>query len=269
MSISQINRTRRALGIGSRGSGENRPCEDEGSVEGAGYLLLLAAAHLTGLIDALEAALPEDLQADNGKRRYNNSDRRRALLLSLLFLPAVGLKWPYDLRGYTGDGLALLTGRRRAYGYRHTDRFLSALARGGAAERLTEALAGWTSRLWRTGLRLVEESPPAYYVDGHRKAVHSDKLVPRGLVSRYGKVLGCRALMLLHDQHGHPLLATTHRGDTHLTVALPEIIERYERVAGQRSARRIVVDREAMSAGFLAGLAREGRDVVTVLRSNQ
>ncbi len=61
----------------------------------------------------------------------------------------------------------------------------------------------------------------AYYVDGHRKAVHSAQLIPRGLVSRYGKVLGCRALMLLHDEQGHPLLATIHRGDTHLTTAFP------------------------------------------------
>ncbi len=75
--------------------------------------------------------------------------------------------------------------------------------------------------------------------------------------------------MLLHDEHGHPLLATTRRGDTHLTFGLPQIIERYERAAGQRSAQRIVVDREGMAAGFLAGLVRESRDVITVLRSNQ
>jgi transposase len=35
--------------------------------------------------------------------------------------------WPvdWDLRGYTADGLALLTGRKRAYGYRYTEAFLS------------------------------------------------------------------------------------------------------------------------------------------------
>ncbi len=75
--------------------------------------------------------------------------------------------------------------------------------------------------------------------------------------------------MLLHDEQGHPLLATTHRGDTHLTAGLPQIIERYERAAGQRSAQRIVVDREAVASELLARLAREGRDVITVLRSNQ
>ena len=229
----------------------------------------MAAAHETGLIDALEAALPEDLPADNGKRHHEDADSRRSLLLTLLFLPAVGLKRTYDLRGYTGDALALLTGRTRAYGYGHTERFLSAVARAGGAENLTDALGEWTLRLWGPGPRSAEDPPPAHYVDSHRKAVHSDKLIPRGLVSRFGKVLGCRALMLLHDERGHPLLATTHRGDTHLTVGLPQLVARYERTAGPQSLKRMIIDREGMAAEFLAELARDGRAVITVLRSNQ
>ena len=229
----------------------------------------MAAAHETGLIDALEAALPEDLPADNGKRHHEDADSRRSLLLTLLFLPAVGLKRTYDLRGYTGDALALLTGRTRAYGYGHTERFLSAVARAGGAENLTDALGEWTLRLWGPGPRSAEDPPPAHYVDSHRKAVHSDKLIPRGLVSRFGKVLGCRALMLLHDERGHPLLATTHRGDTHLTASFPQLVDRYERTAVPQSLKRMIIDREGMAAEFLAGLARDGRAVITVLRSNQ
>ncbi|MDP9381206.1 MAG: hypothetical protein M3Q29_13860 [Chloroflexota bacterium] len=163
----------------------------------------------------------------------------------------------------------LLTGRQGAYSYSHVERFLSAAARPGGAEPLTDALAGWTAKLWQRGLRSVEQLPPAYYVDGHRKAVHSDRLIPRGLVSRYGKVLGCRALMLLHDEQGHPLLATTHRGDTHLTASLPQLVGRYEQAAGQDSVRRVIVDREGMAAEFLVGLVGDGRDVITILRSNQ
>ncbi len=189
--------------------------------------------------------------------------------MTLLFLPAVGLKRTRELRGYTGDALALLAGRERAYSYRHTERFLAAVARAGGAESLSDALAGWTARLWQQGLRPVEEAPPVYYVDSHRKAVHSDKLMPRGLVSRYGKVLGCRALMLLHDEQGHPLLATTSRGDTHLTAGLPSLVERYEQLGGGCAVQRVIVDREGMAAAFLARLRGERRDVVTVLRGNQ
>ena len=67
------------------------------------------------------------------------------LLHTLLFLGAVGLHRPWELRGYSGGGLALLTGRTRAYGYRSTERFLSELACSGGADALTDALAAWTA----------------------------------------------------------------------------------------------------------------------------
>ena len=56
---------------------------------------------------------------------------------------------------------------------------------------------------------------------------------PRRLLTsrqgRTGKVLGCRALVVLHDKDGHPLLVTIHRGDQHLTLGLPAILAHYER----------------------------------------
>jgi hypothetical protein len=64
---------------------------------------------------------------------------RQRLLFTLLFLGAVGLHRTWDLRSYTADGLALLTGRKQAYGYRYTEAFLSQLAHFDGAERLTDA----------------------------------------------------------------------------------------------------------------------------------
>jgi hypothetical protein len=65
------------------------------------------------------------------------------------------------------------------------------------------------------------------------------------------KVLGCRALVVLHDQQGHPLLVTTHRGDQHLTGGLPAILTYSEQAAGMARLKRIVVDREGIAAEFL------------------
>jgi len=188
---------------------------------------------------------------------------------TLLFLEAVGLRRTWDLRGYTGQALALLTGRCLAYSYRHTERFLADLAKTGADEALTEALANWTATLWRPPSHRADAPAPAFYIDGHRKPVYADALIPRGLIGRTGKVLGCRALVVLHDQEGHPLLVTTHRGDQHLTIGLPAILTHYEQVTGLESMKRVVVDREGMAAEFLAALAGEGRTVVTVLRTDQ
>lgn len=195
----------------------------------------------------------------------------RALLLTLLFLAAAGLRRTWDLRTYTGDALALLTGRLWAYGYRSVERFLALLARTGAGEPLTDALARWTMQLWEPERPPVEDSDHLlyYYIDGHRKPVYSANRLPRGLIGRTGKIEGCRALVLLHDAHGHPLLATTHRGDQHLTVGLPQITARYAAATGQSAINRIVVDREGMGGDFLAGLVAAGCTVVTLLRADQ
>ncbi|MFL5662324.1 MAG: hypothetical protein ACJ8BW_13370 [Ktedonobacteraceae bacterium] len=239
--------------------------------EGALGLLLLAAAELTALLSHLQTALPPSLLTGHPSLRLAHclSPTLRRQLLTLLFLEAVGLRRTWDLRGYTGQALALLTDRHRAYGYRHTERFLAELASVGADVPLTEALACWTASLWEREPQQRGNVVPIFYVDGHRKPVYADALLPRGLIGRTGKVLGCRALVVLHDQEGHPLLVTTHRGDQHLTIGLPAILTHYEQAAAMAHLKRVVVDREGMSAELLAALASEGRTVVTVLRTDQ
>jgi len=229
----------------------------------------LAAAQETGLITTLLTALPTPAPTT----RFGRMGRAtiRALLLTLLFLTAVGLRRTWDLRSYTGDALALLTGRVWAYGYRHTERFLAWLARTGAADPLTDALACWTTQLWSpaAAMTAAPAAPVYYYIDGHRKPVYSDDRIPRGLIGRTGAIEGCRALVLLHDAQGHPLLATTHRGDQHLTIGLPQILARYAQATGRHTIDHVVVDREGMGGDFLAGLVAAGCTVITILRADQ
>jgi hypothetical protein len=235
-------------------------------------LLLLAAAQQTGLLNTLVMAIMQLADPTIPGLSPPNPAVVERLLLTLLFLPVAGLARTWDLRSYTGTMLAVLTGRERAYSQRYTERFLARLAHVGAAEHLTEEIARWTWSLWS------REQPSAnqpdalavFYVDGHRKAVYSDVLVPRGPVGKLGgKILGCRELVVLHDAQGHPLLATTHRGDYHLTMGLPQMLRCYEQATGQTLMRRVVVDRDQMAAEFLAHLKLEGRQVVTLLRADQ
>jgi hypothetical protein len=239
---------------------------ESGSLEGAGSLLLLAAAHESGLLAALTTALPRPTTARLAKMLTATV---RALLLTLLFLTAVSLRRTWDLRSYSGTMLALLSGRLWAYGYRHTERFLTELAHAGGAEPLTDALAQWTARLWLPPPNDADAPLITVYIDGHRKPVYTDDRIPRGLIGRTGAIAGCRALVLLHDASGHPLLITTARGDTHLTVGLPQILRRFEQTVGRRVVSRIIVDREGMSAAFLAQLVLDGRIVITLLRDDQ
>lgn len=231
-------------------------------------MLLLAAAGETGLLSALEGALPRGEHVSH-RLAHATVSTCRQLLLTLLFLGAVSLRRTCDLKRYTGDGLGLLTGRRRAYGFWHTERFLSQIARAGGDETLTDALATWTSTLWSAGETPPGSPPPAFYVDGHRKPVFSAHLLPRGLIGRTGKVLGGRTLLLLHDALGHPHLATTHRGDLHLTKGVPALLTRYDQATGQQAVARLIIDREGMASGFLQQLVAQGRTVVTILKANQ
>jgi hypothetical protein len=237
-----------------------------------GSLLLLAAARQTGLLDALIKAVIEVADPSIPGLRPLNSAVVEGLLLTLLFLPVAGLARTWDLRSYTGTMLALLTGRERAYSQRYAERFLAQLAHAGAAERLTRVVARWTWEHGQTEQASPDQTsiPALFYVDGLSLAVYSAVLVPRGPVGKLGgKILGCRELVVLHDAQGHPLLATTHRGDHHLTLGLPQMLHCYEQATGQTLIQRVVVDRDQMAAEFLVHLKLEGRQVVTLLKADQ
>ena len=162
---------------------KNHPPAEANVREGAGELLLLAAASETGLLASLETAIASCEPTSTRSLLSSSPHCRRQLLLTLLFLPLRGLHRTHDLRGYTGDALAVVTGRHRAYGYCHTERFLSQLAKG--SEALTTALGSWTVHLWEEGLQDAgEETAPCVYIDGHRKPVYSECLIPRGLIGR-------------------------------------------------------------------------------------
>jgi len=235
--------------------------------DGAGGLLLVAAMHETGLLTHFESAMAPCLTQASHPQCFPSSRAQRSLLLTLLFLNAVGLRRTRDLRSYTDGALGLWTGRRRAYGYWHTERFLTHLANAGGAEGLTAALGKWTATLWQKAGE--QEAACRIYIDGHRKPVYADKLIPRGLIGCSGKILGCRALVLLHDEQGHPRLAMTHRGDQHLTMGLPPILARYQDREGEVPSVRVIVDREGMAAPFLRDLIALGHTVVTILRTDQ
>jgi hypothetical protein len=140
--------------------------------EGAGGLLVVAAAHETGLLTELESAIASCEPTTPRSLLSSSPQCRRQLLQTLLFLPLGSLHRTHDLRSYTGNTLALVTGRHRAYGYCHTERFLSQLAKAKGSEALTAVLGSWTAHLWEAGSQKASaETVPCFYVDGHRKPV--------------------------------------------------------------------------------------------------
>lgn len=147
--------------------------------EGVGGLLLLAAANETALLSQLEEALPMKRPSASEPSPPRFFPPHRSLLLTLLFLPAVGLHRFWELRSYTGRELALLTGRSQPYSYRHTERFLLKLAQCDGDHVLTDALARWTASLWQVAEAKRDTPFPHFYLDGHRKPVYTESLIPR------------------------------------------------------------------------------------------
>ncbi|MBO0778588.1 MAG: hypothetical protein J2P37_07135 [Ktedonobacteraceae bacterium] len=135
-------------------------------------MLLVAAAQETSLLDSLEHALLFCASHATSRLPHLSSSSRQSLLRTLLFLGVAGLSRIWDLRGYTGDALGLLTGRSRAYSYFHTKRFLADVARSNGAEVLTGALAKWTTCLWQPEAPADTDKQALFYIDGHRKPVH-------------------------------------------------------------------------------------------------
>ena len=230
--------------------------------ESAGSLLLLAAAQQTKVLTTLKEAMP--IASPTAPPRFTQARSQTHLqsALTLLFLPVAGLERPWHLRSYAGDGLALLSGHSRAYGYRQIERFLTHWTQAGGAQRMTELLATWTAQLWKT-------PGTTYYLDGLSLAVFTDHLIPRGLIGRTGKILGCRALVLLHDPQGHPRFVTTGRGDTHLTQETTSVLKCYEEMLASEHVSTLVIDREGMSTNFLRRLTQDGHTIITILRSDQ
>src|SRR5579864_2130021 len=140
-----------------------------------GSLLLLAAAHQTGLLAKLSTAIQDVTNSGFPNRLPLSLAVVERLVLTLLFLPVAGLARTWDLRTYTGTMLALVTGRGCAYSYAYVEQFLSRLAHAGADERLTDAVAQWTWTVWHDQRahheQEQEEHQAVFYVDGHRKAV--------------------------------------------------------------------------------------------------
>jgi hypothetical protein len=152
------------------------------------YVVLLATLRHPTLSVVVKLAGPQDSSLVPKRSLHRLFHPHQSLLLTLLFLPAVGLQRLWDLRSYMGRGLALLTGRAHPYSYRHTERFLLKLAQLDGDQVLTDALARWTASLWHAEDATLETSSSHFYLDGHRKPVYTQSLIPRGLIQGFSQM---------------------------------------------------------------------------------
>ncbi len=189
------------------------------------------------------------------------------LARTLLFLGAVGLHRTWDLRGYTGAALALLSGRRRA-GYRHAERFLTEVAAGDGAP--TSSPPPWRPGRPGCGGRLgAPPRPPPATISMAIARRSTPPLIPQGLVGHAW--VRCRAA-------ASSCCCTTSRGTPcwppptaaiYLTAGVPALIRAYERPDPAPTASPAWSSTGRAGGEFLATLAAAGCTVVTVLQADQ
>ncbi len=76
------------------------------------------------------------------------------------------------------------------------ERFLSQVAKTGAAESLTDALACWTTSLWKATVPATE-GVLTVSLDGLSLPVSSEHVIRGGLIGGTGAMEGCRAWVRL------------------------------------------------------------------------
>ncbi len=105
-------------------------------------------------------------------------------------------------------------------------------------------LSAWTCQLWSVQRSEPDYPPPADLMwMGTASLFTAITCSHVASTRRTGKVLGGRTLLLLHDTQGHPHLATTHRGDFHLTKGVPQFLARYDQATGGHPVTRLIIDR--------------------------
>lgn len=108
-----------------------------------------------------------------------------------------GLKRPWELRSYNGDGLALLTGRERAFGYVHTERSPLAFRNWPRPMGMNRLRKQWRSEPTNFG---IQTTPPRIM----QICIVSQYIQRTGCLAvssvERERVQECRALALLHDE---------------------------------------------------------------------
>ncbi len=179
----------------------------------------------------------------------------RTTLLTLLLMALWRIKRPEALKEYDAQTLGRVLGLDRAPEVKTVRRKLTRLAAYGRAERLGAELA--QQRVQERG-----ELMGFLYVDGHVRAYHGKRKLPKAHVARMRLSLPATTDYWVHDQAGDPLFVVTAKANAALTQMLPQILPEVRRLVGKRRV-TIVFDRGGWSPALFRKLIKDGFDILT------
>jgi len=179
----------------------------------------------------------------------------RTTLLTLLFMALWRIKRPEALKEYDPQILGRVLGLDRAPEIKTVRRKLTRLASYHKAEQLGAELA--RLRVEQRGQLLG-----FLYVDGHVRAYHGQRNIPKAHVARLRLSMPATTDYWVNDQAGDPLFVITAAANAGLTKMLPEVLKEVRKLVGDRRV-TVVFDRGGWSPKLFQKLLEANFDILT------
>lgn len=221
-------------------------CEG-GSLPLVGALLILPALAATGLVDAATGLYATGRAAFYGVR---------SLVLAVVFACLVGEPRAEGLSRIDPTDLGRLLGLDRGPEVKTIRRRIGRLATLGCADRLIERLA-------RQHLDTHPDTGGIFYVDGHVRAYHGGREVPKAHVARIRLAMRAETDTWVCDRNGDGLLVWSTPPGASLTGELRAVTIKIRALVGPTARPTICFDRGGWSPKLFAELTLAGFDILT------
>jgi transposase len=213
----------------------------------AGALVILPALAVTGLVDAAT-----DLYATGRAAFYG----LRSLVLAVVFSCLLGEPRAEGLTRIDPTDLGRLLGLDRAPEVKTMRRRMEDLAGVGRADELIDSLA-------RRHLDNHIEATGIFYVDGHVRAYHGAREVPKAHVARIRLSMGAEVDTWVGDRNGDGVLVWSAPPGASLVGELRVVAAKIRDLVGPDAHPTIAFDRGGWSPKLFAELASAGFHILT------
>ena len=212
----------------------------------AGVLLALPALAQSGVVDIARA-----VYGSIGPAFYG----LRTTIVALVFLALLRIKRPEGLKEHAPPELGRLLGLDRAPEVKTLRRKLERLAGFGRATEFGRQLA-------QRRVRGFGDAMGFLYVDGHVRAYHGKRTLPKTHVARMRIAMPATTDYWVNDTAGEPLFVVTAEANAGLVQMLPALCQEIRGLVGERRV-TIVFDRGGWSPKLFQRLIADGFDILT------
>lgn len=216
------------------------------AVQGAGALLSVPAIVASGVLDCAR-----EVYGGIGPAFYG----LRTTMVALVLMALMRIKRAEGLKERPPDGFGRILGLDRAPEVKTMRRKLARLAALARAARFGRALA-------ERRVREVGSALAFLYVDGHVRAYHGKRRIPKAHLARMRIAMPATTDYYANDSRGEPLLVITAEANAGLVKMLPPILKAIREVVGERRV-TVVFDRGGWSPELFRRLIAAGFEFLT------